>query len=87
VICDSSRPGSGFNEALAHAGGGKVARSPELVRNIYACLIAEATPWAWSAWPRGRASSTTCCLDRLAVPHTPHVLGQRRAETLRLGGR
>ena len=32
----------GFTEALVHAGG-KVARSPELVRNIYACLIAEAT--------------------------------------------
>jgi TnpA family transposase len=32
----------GFTEALVHAGG-KVARSPELVRNIYACLIAQAT--------------------------------------------
>lgn len=32
----------GFTDALVHAGG-KVARSPELVRNIYACLIAEAT--------------------------------------------
>jgi TnpA family transposase len=32
----------GFTEALVHAGG-KVVRSPELVRNIYACLIAQAT--------------------------------------------
>jgi len=32
----------GFTEALVHAGG-KTARSPELVRNIYACLIAQAT--------------------------------------------
>ncbi len=32
----------GFTEAMVHAGG-KTARSPELVRNIYACLIAQAT--------------------------------------------
>jgi len=32
----------GSTEALVHAGG-KAARSPELVRNIYACLIAQAT--------------------------------------------
>ncbi len=32
----------GFTDALVHAGG-KSARSPELTRNIYACLIAQAT--------------------------------------------
>lgn len=32
----------GFTEALIHAGG-KGARSPELIRNLYACLIAQAT--------------------------------------------
>ena len=32
----------GFTEALVHAGG-KTARSPELARNLYACLIAQAT--------------------------------------------
>jgi TnpA family transposase len=32
----------GFTDALVHAGG-KTARSPELVRNLYACLIAQAT--------------------------------------------
>jgi len=32
----------GFTDALVHAGG-KTARSAELVRNLYACLIAQAT--------------------------------------------
>jgi len=31
-----------FTDALVHAGG-KTARSPELLRNLYACLIAQAT--------------------------------------------
>jgi len=43
----------GFTEALAHAGG-KVARSPELVRNIYACLIAQAVARR-AEWRRGDA--------------------------------
>jgi TnpA family transposase len=32
----------GFSQALAHSGG-KSARSPELARNLYACLVAQAT--------------------------------------------
>jgi hypothetical protein len=49
----------GFTEALVHAGG-KTARSPELARNLYACLIAQATHLGLVAWLRHPASPTTC---------------------------